>query len=84
MKLTHDQMLKEYFKGGETIVTQAKELQELFISMNEEMRQKDAEIKELKEEKTILSNLCKSYIYKIRMLENDAILNPRYVLDLSA
>ena len=84
MKLTHNQMLKEYFSDKETIVTQAKELQGLFISINEEMRQKDIEIKKLKEEKTILNNLCKSYERRIKMLENDAILNPRYVLDLSA
>ena len=84
MKLTYDQLLKEYFKGDETITTPAKELQELFISINEDMRQKDAEIKNLKEDNQILTNLCKSYLYKIRMFENDAILNPKYTLDLSA
>ena len=84
MKLTYDQLLKEYFKGDETITTPAKELQELFISINEEMRQKDAKIKKLKEEKVILNNLCKVYHNRIKMLEDNAILKQNYILDLSA
>ena len=84
MKLTYDQLLKEYFKGDETITTPAKELQELFISIDEEMRLKDAKIRELKQEKIILTNLCKDLKREMKSIKADSLLKQDYFLDLSA